>query len=321
MSHAPWFVRFGERTHPLLLPVCVFICCFLPFQLLETSDSLFTGTYGMSDRRLLGTSLLFCILPAYALLAQFYAWRVARRSVEEFEPLIPAHALPFAMAATTWPGWWMVPVIVVGAISGSHDFSPLSWLSNLNNETVFDLWFRFSATLAWAFVFWMLCWRLRCSWAMYRLGTQLNIDVYKFHGLDAFVRLPLTHLLIVMGALALLPLQSLDFELRWINYRSGLFVGLPALILLVLPPIWGLHQNMRDRIAERIAELQDEVNRLDRSDFSQLALLIEHRETVRSFRSWPLDVALVGKLLFYLFIPPMAWVAAALVERAVDNFV
>lgn len=275
----------------------------------------------MSGRRLLGTSLLFCVLPAYALWTQFHAWKVAKRSVEEFQSFIPAHAAPFAKAATTRPGWWMVLVIVIGSIFGSHDFSPLSWLGNIRNETAFDLWFRFTATLTWALVFWMLCWRLHCSWAMYRLGVRLDIDVYRFDGLDAYMRLPLTHLLIVMGALVLLPLQSLDFELRWINYRSGLFVGLPALVLLVLPPIWGLHKNMRDRIAERIAELQEEVNRVDRSDFSQLALLIEHRETVRSFRSWPLDVALVGKLLFYLFIPPLAWIAAALVERAVDNFV
>jgi len=98
-------------------------------------------------------------------------------------------------------------------------------------------------------------------------------------------------------------------------------VSIPSILALVLPPIWGLHTNMRSVIKARVAELQSEINNCDRSDFAQLALLTEHRETVRDFNSWPLDVALVGKVLFYVIIPPLAWVAAALVEQVVDGVV
>lgn len=316
----PWFVRIGERFHPLALPVLVAVLCFLPSLWFDRTGSVFAN-YGMANRQVLGTSLLFCLLPGYVLYTQFHAWRVARDTVVEFAPLTPASAQRHARRATARPGWWMLLLIIPGALAGSHDFSPLDWLATIPDEIGFDIWFRIMAALGWGFVFWMLCWRANCAFAMYRLGEQLSIDVYQFDGLDRFVRLPLLHLLVAVGALVLMPLQSLDFQIRWVNYRSGLSVGLPALFLLVLPPIWGLHKNMRDRIAERIAQLQTQVDECDREDFSRLALLIEHRETVRNFASWPLDVGLVGKLLFYLFIPPLAWVAAALVERLVDQVV
>lgn len=319
-QQVPWFVRLGEHWHPLLLPVVVAALCFLPFRLLDSTDSVFVD-YGMSPRQILGTSLLFCILPGYVLCVQFYAWRVARDTVIEFAPLTPAHAQGHAAAALARPGWWMLPVVVLGALLGTHDFSELDWLLTIGDEVGFDLWFRAMAMTGWAFVFWLLCWRSYCAHAMYRLGEKLNIDVYQLDGLNRFVRLPLLHLLIIVGAFVLMPLQSLDFQVRWINYRSGVSVGLLALLLFVAPPIWGLHKNMRDRIAERITQLQSLVNDCDRENFPRLALLIEHRETVRDFTSWPLDVGLVGKLLLYLIIPPLAWVAAALVERLVDKVV
>jgi len=320
LATVPWFVRLGERFHSSFLPLCLFVVLYLPFNFLDSTGSLFLE-FGMSNRRMLGTALLFSILPGYALFAQFHAWRVAYRTTLEFSSLSPVDAEKYAKAVTTKPGWWMPLVIVVGTLLGTYDFSGLSWLLSINNQTPFDAWFRLAAATAWAFVFWLLCWRLHCSLALYRLGERLKLDVYQLDSLDGFARVPLAHLLIVAGGLALMPLQSLDFQLQWINYRAGLIVGVPSMFLLVLPPILGLHRNMRSRIRTRLAELQNEINSCNRAEFELLSTLVEHRETVRSFRSWPLDVSLIGKLVFYLIIPPLAWVAAAFVERAVDALV
>ncbi len=313
----PWFVRVAESTHVLLVPVCVSLVCFIPFLILDSSASYFVE-FGMSVRQMLGTSLLFCVIPGYTVFANCHSWALSRRTVREFAQLIPASAQETAAAVTSRPGLWIIPAVLAGSLWGS-DFSDLSWLANFANQTAYDLWLRLMAAIAWGFVFWLLCWRVKCSFALYRLGRQLEIDVYGLHGLSGFVLVPLIHLLIVVGGIALLPLQSLDFQIRWANYQAGLFIAAISLFLLVLPPILGLHQNMRDCIARRLQELQVEVDDCGRGDFSRLALLIEHRETVRSFTSWPLDIGFVGKLLFYLFIPPLAWVAAALVERAVDS--
>jgi len=316
----PWFVRIAERTHPLLLPVIVGVLLFLPYLFLDETGSIFVE-FGMSDRRRFGTILMFSIIPAYILAMQYYAWRVAWQTTETYSAQTPLVARIHAQRANERPGLWMWPVIVGGTLFGLYDFSQFSWLSALGSQTAFDLWFNFIALTTWALVFWMLCWRLHCALQFHALGKKLDLDVYQLDGLDKFVRQPLFSLLIIAGSMALMPLQSLDFELRWFNFRAGLIVSIPSMLLLVVPPIWGLHVNMRDLIKTRVAELQAQINICDRNDFAQLALLTEHRETVRDFNSWPLDIALVGKVLFYVIIPPLAWVAAALVEQVVDGVI
>lgn len=316
----PWFVRIAQRTHPLFLPVAVGTLLFLPYFFLDQTGSIFSQ-YGMSERRRIGTILMFTILPMYVLVMQYYSWRVAAQTAQAYAALTPPAAKVHARRALARPGFWMWPVVFVGALLGLYDFSQLGWLTTLSSETAFDLWFRFLALVTWALVFWMLCWRLHCALQFRALGNKLSIDVYQLDGLNGFVRQPLFSLLTVAGAMAFMPLQSLDFELRWFNFRAGLIVSVPSILALVLPPIWGLHQNMRDVIKARVAELQVAINDCDRDDFAQLALLTEHRETVRDFNAWPLDVGLVGKVLFYVIIPPLAWVAAALVEQLVDGVV
>lgn len=316
----PWFVRVAERTHPLLLPIVVAVALFLPYLFLDQTGSIFSE-FGMSERRRFGTILMFTILPAYVLIMQYYSWRVAWQTTQDYSYLTPPEGRVHAVRANKRPGWWMWPVVGVGTLFGLYDFSQLDWLARLGSQTAFDTWFRFLALVTWALVFWMLCWRLHCALQFRALGAKLKLDVYQLDGLGGFVRQPLFSLLIVAGAMALMPLQSLDFELRWLNFRAGLIVSIPSILALVLPPIWGLHSNMRNVIRARVAELQVEINNCDRNDFAQLALLTEHRETVRDFNSWPLDVGLVGKVLFYVFIPPLAWVAAALVEQVVDGVV
>jgi len=259
-TYRPWFVRFGERTHPLLLPAVLLLLCS------------------------------FALLPAYCMAAQFYAWRLGERTVAQFSSVTPKSGQVHGQALHEGPGRWLPVIVVLGTLYGSHDFSPLQWLLRIDELHWFDLWYRFSATLAWGFVFWMLAWRLLAAFDLRRLGRSLELDVYQLGELGAFVRLPL-------------------------------FCLLPAAALFVLPPVLGLHANMRDTIRHRVGEIQALINDCDRDDLGQLALLTEHRETLRGFPSWPVDIGLIGKVLFYLVIPPLAWVAAALVERAVDSVV
>jgi len=204
----PWFVRIAERTHPLLLPVVVAALLFLPYLFLDQTGSIFLE-YGMSERRRLGTILMFTILPAYALIMQYYAWRISWQTAQDYAPVTPASARIHARRAVAPPGWWKWPVVVVGTVLGLYDFSQLNWLTTLGSETAFDLWFRFLAFTTWAIVFWMLCWRLHSALQFKALGAKLELDVYELDGLSGFVRQPLFSLLMVAGAMALMPLAAL----------------------------------------------------------------------------------------------------------------
>jgi hypothetical protein len=49
--------------------------------------------------------------------------------------------------------------------------------------------------------------------------------------------------------------------------------------------------------------------------------LLDRRAYIHSANTWPMDIRSLGRLLFYLTIPPLAWIGAALVEMLVQGFV
>jgi hypothetical protein len=54
-------------------------------------------------------------------------------------------------------------------------------------------------------------------------------------------------------------------------------------------------------------------------DIQTLNTLLTQRTHLQKVSSWPLNLDNVGRLLFYMFIPPLTWVGAALIERVVDG--
>ena len=126
-------------------------------------------------------------------------------------------------------------------------------------------------------------------------------------------------LLIIMGALALAPIQALDAEFRWVNYRAGVLVAVPAAAFLFITPMWGVHRAIQRAKQQRLAELQSALDRCERTDYLRLDTLLGHQERVRALHSWPVDLRLITRVGFYLVIPPLAWVGAALVENLVDT--
>ena len=52
-----------------------------------------------------------------------------------------------------------------------------------------------------------------------------------------------------------------------------------------------------------------------------LEVLLQRRERVSNAATWPIDVGFLQRFLFYIIIPPLAWVGAALVEFVIDGFI
>ncbi len=315
----PWFVRLGERLHPLVLGLGVSLLVGVPF--------LF-GDYAQSDlylamrpRQALGTGILFSLMPGYLMAMSVYLWRTNARVIDELAPLVPVDARDDAQLVLTGSARRAILFVLLGGIFGVVTFANGRFLFLSSTSNWHDLWFHVANVLLFGVVGWLLSWRLFSARALRRLGERLSIDVYDLHALNAFVRVPMLDLLVVMGALALMVLQSIDLEFRWDNYRTGLLVIIPTAIVLLVYPVWGLHRNMRSALDAQLARIQRRIDDCDREDLTRLGALVEHRETVRNFSSWPLDVGLLGKGLLYLVLPPLAWVAAALVERGVERFV
>lgn len=109
----------------------------------------------------------------------------------------------------------------------------------------------------------------------------------------------------------------------------GALVSLPTLLGIITLPLRGIRQ----RIAEaRVANLAVLDQRLETIATAQLAdlptktlqemdILLDMRERVAQAPGWPLDLAGVRRILLYIVLPPLTWVAAAVVEMLVDAMV
>lgn len=70
------------------------------------------------------------------------------------------------------------------------------------------------------------------------LGRRhVRVDLYDLTPLRLFARSGILDVLLVVGALALTPLQALDAEFRIGNYMSAFTVGVPVGIVLLFAPM------------------------------------------------------------------------------------
>jgi hypothetical protein len=175
--------------------------------------------------------------------------------------------------------------------------------------------------LLWSTVGWVLTSRLYASSGFLLQGYAVRVDLYDLDPLKPFARVAILDVLIVMGAMAIMPLQSLDAQFRWSNYEAGLFVTLPSALVFFTMPLWGVHRAIQGRKLSRLQELQKAISACDPADIPVLETLVAHRDRIHALRTWPVDLRLLIRTLFYLVIPPLAWVGAALVEKLLERVV
>ncbi len=165
--------------------------------------------------------------------------------------------------------------------------------------------------------------RLHIARIFSSLGKTIEFSLFEQSELQPFARVGMLDVVIVVGSMAIATVQSLDAQFRLDNYLSAMLVATPAAIALLVRPMWALHRRMATRKAELGAEIDaliksaSEKTSLD--EMHKLELLLQRRDRVRSLNTWPLDISIWRRLAFYVLIPPLAWVGAALMEVVVSQ--
>ena len=164
-----------------------------------------------------------------------------------------------------------------------------------------------------------------------RNGRQLSlvgrhhttIDLLATDRLAPFARAGMLGVFLTMGGLAITPLQALDAQFRLENYLWAIIFALPAAATLLLLPMWGIHRRLQEEKAHALGEIDAAIDAadhgLDDAALNRLNALTMRRTLLKGVHEWPLDVKAVTRVGFYLIIPPLAWVAAALVEMALER--
>jgi hypothetical protein len=97
----------------------------------------------------------------------------------------------------------------------------------------------------------------------------------------------------------------------------------PMFVLAVLP-VWPLHVRLRAAKRELLADVNARLSLAPAppgaiGDVVALAPLLSWRREVAALPDWPFDIGIVGRLAFYLVIPPLTWIGAALIQHVVET--
>jgi hypothetical protein len=159
---------------------------------------------------------------------------------------------------------------------------------------------------------------------LYQYGKSVRVNIYDLDRLNGFGGAVLSQFLMVAGALAMRIMQSLDREFQWVNYANGLDVGIPAAIIVVILPTWTIRKNIRTEKAQALSAINTEIQltstELDNDSLVRLNGLLARRDQLQHTRTWSMDSSIFSRFLFYIFIPPLAWLGAAFVEVMLDSF-
>jgi hypothetical protein len=159
-----------------------------------------------------------------------------------------------------------------------------------------------------------------------RIGAHhTHIDLYLPRTRRPYAQMATLYLLLVMGALAITPLQALDAHLRIENYAWAFAIGVPLAIALPWITLSGIRnaaQAAKTHELERLdAEIANAPRTLEVNAVQRLNALAQRRDYIAAQHAWPMDIRLVSRALFYIVIPPLAWVGAALVEVGIEALI
>jgi hypothetical protein len=325
----PWPLALARRVPrpELSLPLGIGGLWLVYF---AASGALFPDSFSAnwtSSRQITGMALMFASLLGY--LAGFFLYTSAR-SAEHVEQLRPLFSGPEAEALVASlnrlrPGrFWVATAVGVALGCFNIDWTNLANLGRVPNWPM-DLSLVLGSMTVWIVAAQVIYSRAHDALLLSRLGRSfVEVDVFQPDRLGAFARVGILDFLLAMGALALTPLQALDAEFRYYNYSFAFAVVLPGSAFLLLAPMWGIHQRLLEVKARALAAIEADIAAASRGHDEQpllhLNALVERRAYLRSVHTWPMDLRAVSRVGFYLIIPPLAWIAAALVEMLVENF-
>lgn len=278
-----------------------------------------------SPLQLVGLFLLLSLLPAYLLMCLTGWVRSSKMLFKCIEPMLDttgARRVRRYQYARFWPlgvALGLLYAVTVNIGWGALSFDPAS------DYFAVSVCLVLGQLVLWAVVGLVLFLTLHEGLILHHHGRLVEVNLYDLDSLNGFGSAAINGLLMVVGALALSVVQSLDREFHWDSYVNGFYVGIPAAIGLVLLPTWSVHRRIAVAKERELAAINAQIRlsstALDSSALLHLNGLLQRRSLVQSLRNWPMDLSLFSRFIIYVLIPPLAWAGAALTELFMDAYI
>jgi hypothetical protein len=293
------------------------------------SGALFPNAFSASwtsSLQITGMALMSALMLGYLAGFFIYTSEETLENVEQLRPLFTgpeAEQLVASLNRLRPARFWLATAVGVGLGSLNVDWTNVVHIGRTPHWPI-DLSMMVGSMAVWIVAAQLIYSRAHDALLISRLGRSfVEVDVFQPDRLGAFARIGILDFLLAMGALALTSLQALDAEFRYYNYSFAFAVVLPGGAFLLLTPMWGIHQRLREAKASALAGVEADNAAASRAHDPQpllhLNALVDRRAYLRGVRTWPMDLGAISRVGFYLIIPPLAWVGAAVVEMIVTR--
>jgi len=325
-----WFIRIDRlwRWPRALFGTLIFLLIFGP--LIAALD--FDNPNGETRWSILGQSLFFAFINAYALTMTASVIARAQRALDQLRPELDLSAEEFEhirQSLSGAPRRVLAGVALAGLAAGLIHNALLSYALDAGGSGTASLIASSASTILTWFVM------LHCIFALIRnaelfdeLGrSRIRVDLLRPAQVEPFgvaAWLPATAL---MGTQIAYPLLSLG-GLNLLASLPGFGLTLISVIYLLIRPMWNVHKHLREArtallrsIDTRLTQWRSRTPDLNLADdaLQEVTSLLQFRAQVDSLPVWPFNPALAARWLFYVIIPPVTWVLAALTENLVND--
>ena len=313
----PWVIRLARTRGTFFLPAIVFVILavgyYWAYSTAPPDPEYFTRI------QIFGMLALYACIPAYLLAALFGIWRVAEENTQVLRSQLNESGLRLLGDINQVPKWLWIAV-VIGGVIGLSGF--VAFREQMLAGLPIHYWsLVFGNTLVWLSVGYTFALRAPTTLTLFRLGRDgTNIAIHNQQALKPYANIAFRDMFAVIGALALMGLQSIDQEIRWDNYAQGLIFGLPMAAMVFTLPLLGVHKAMKIARAKALEQADKVITAANQVSTTELELLLSYRDRIKSISTWPLDMSAAYRIVLYLIIPPLAWVGAALVENWISEY-
>ena len=277
-----------------------------------------------------GVSLFFAAILAYIIPVVHFIGERAQRALVDLAGPLRLNAAGLAKQqwqVTHRSRRWTVVVLGVGVIAGGahnalvYGFTGLSVVDGFDAQLLSNL---IGGALVWVVMTFAITSLVDIARQFSRLARVAEVDLLNPSALTPFGRVAVISTLAIIGAQAAFPLM-------WIGPISSsvaamvpglIATGIPMLLMFALP-VWPVHRRIA---AAKRAELQrirgwietarggSTVGPEEPAALQRLAPLLGYRAEIQHLSEWPFDATILTRLGFYLIIPPLTWLGAALME-------
>lgn len=314
----------------------------LPFRFgrLLTGLLLFAVLYGLFN---LGNAdgegapaLFFSLILAYIIPVFSFITEKVEEALVELRPILKLDDQAFdkARAKLNSSSWYNILLyILVGTLFGLAHLSLIegSFTATINEMfgTVSDFLTAFGALSVWIVMTTVTSMLIQQTVLFARLGrNHAQVSLLNKRKLLPFARVSIISSLSIIGALALFPLLSVDSGLNFSQSLPGALATLGPLLAMFIIPVWPVHKRLALLKEQELAALDDKIDsnlnssgsiELDSEKLNVITPLLSYRQEIAGISTWPFDAGVLARLAFYMIIPPLTWVGAALIEELVNR--